>query len=448
MSPARVLLLAALLVTAAPAAAPAQVFVASKPHPQFEIGPLFVRASVSPKLGPVDVDIFWSVVVPANRSVSDAEGLALVWPAALVPDAKRGAGDPELDKYVEARGFIPIESGRVGLAAQNLYKTGPDRVEPIAAGAPYVTYVRETGPLGLTSPATLIRIPWDPRFVNRVYLARLSMKVKGLIKRKPGTWTEHTFWGERHRISLSFNEVRHRAIFPLYFEHRDRIVRLSEDPAQLIVDFSDSPHLKIDEMAPPSARRQLSETREQTDTVSVFVDRSEGLNSQTLSVQFGYFTDLQSWAPVLIPIAFFLAGNVGGVLLRNVAERLNKRWAGRVGVWRKTGEESTRETGVVLDRDRLARITPGTTTYEQVLELLGRTVEERSSLTTPERRTLVYRGRRIVPRRRRVAGLLATVTHWDVEEHEVEIVLEHDVVKDVQAHVRRARHTEPAPATA
>jgi hypothetical protein len=446
VSRARVLLLATLLVAAAPAAARAQVFVASKPHPQFEIGPLFVRASVSPKLGPVDVDIFWSVVVPANRSVADIEGLALVWPAALVPDAKGGPGDPELDKYVEARGFIAIESGRVGLAAQNLYKTGPDRMEPIAAGAPYTTYVRETGPLGLTSPATIIRIPWDPRFANRVYLARLSMKVKGLIKLKPGTWTEHTFWGERHRISLSFNEVRHRAIFPLYFEHRDRIVRLSEDPAQLMVDFSDSPHLKIDEMSPPSARRQLSETREQTDTVSAFIDRSEGLNAQTLSVQFGYFTDLQSWAPVLIPVAFFLAGNIGGVLLRTLAERLNKRWAGRVSVWRKRGEETTRETGVVLDGDRLAGITPGTTTYEQVLELLGRTVEERQSLNAPERRTLVYRGRRIVPRRRRVAGLLATVTHWDVEDHETEIVLEHDVVRDVQAHVRRARLLEPAPA--
>jgi len=447
VSGARLLLLAALFVAVAPAVAPAQIFVASKPHPQFEVGPLFVRASVSPKLGPVDVDIFWSVVVPANRSVADVEGLALVWPAALVPDPKRGPGDPALDKYVEARGFIPIESGRVGLAAQNLYKTGPDRVEPIAAGAPYVTYVRETGPLGLTSPATIIRIPWDPRFVNRVYLARLSMKVKGLIKSKPGTWTEHLLWGERHRISLSFNEVRHRAIFPLYFELRDRIVRLSEDPAQLMVDFSDSPHLKIDEMAPPSARRQLSETRDQTDTVSVFIDRSEGLNSQTLSVQFGYFTDLQSWAPVLIPVAFFLAGNIGGVLLRTLAERLNKRWAGRVGVWRKRGEEVTRETGVVLDHDRLARITPGTTTYEQVLELLGRTVEERVSLNTPERRTLIYRGRRIVPRRRRVVCLLATVTHWDVEDHETEIVVEHDVVRDVQAHVRRSRLTQPAPVT-
>jgi len=279
-----------------------------------------------------------------------------------------------------------------------------------------------------------------------VYLARLSMKVKGLVKRKPSTWLERTFWGERHRISLSFNEVRHRAIFPLYFEHRDRIVRLSEDPAQLMVDFADSPHLKIDEMSPPSARRQLSETREQTETVSVFIDRTEGLNAQTLSVQFGYFTDLQSWAPVLIPIAFFLAGNVGGVLLRTVAERLNKRWAGRVGFWTRRGEQPTRETGVVLDRDRLARITPGATTYEQVLELLGHTVEERQSLNVPERRTLIYRGKRIVPRRRRLAGLLATVTHWDVEEHEVEIVLEHDLVRDVEAHVRRARHMHPAPA--
>jgi hypothetical protein len=439
-------LLVALLVIAAPEAARAQVFVASKPHPQFEIGPLFVRASVSPGLGPVDVDIFWSVVVPANRSVADVEGLALVWPAALVPDPQRGPGDPELEKYVEARGFIAIESGRVGVAAQNLYKTGPDRVEPIAAGAPYVTFVRETGPLGLTSPATIIRIPWDPRFANRVYLARLSMTVNGMIKPKPGTWMEHTFWGERHRISVSFNEVRHRAIFPLYFEHRDRIVRLSEDPAQLMVDFADSPHLKIDEMSPPSARRQLSETREQTETVSVFIDRTEGLNAQTLSVQFGYFTNLQSWAPVLIPIAFFLAGNIGGVLLRTVAERLNKRWAGRVSFWTRRGEEPPRETGVVLDRDRLARIAPGATTYEQVLELLGRTVEERQSLNAPERRILIYRGKRIVPRRRRVAGLLATVTHWDVEEHEVEIVLEHDVVRDVDAHVRRARHMQPAPA--
>jgi len=38
------------------------------------------------------------------------------------------------------------------------------------------------------------------------------------------------------------------------------------------------------------------------------------------------------------------------------------------------------------------------------------------------------------------------VTHWDVEEHETEITLEHGVVRGVQANVRRARHLEPAAA--
>src|SRR5262249_60274346 len=140
-------------------------------------------------------------------------------------------------------------------------------------------------------------------------------------------------------------------------------------PAQLMVDFADSPHLKIDDMAPPSARRQLSETREQTETVSDFIDRAEALNAQALSVQFGYFTNLQSWAPVLIPVGFFLAGNVGGVLLRTIAERLSKRWAGRVGFWTTRGQEPTQEPGVVLDRDRLARSTPRASTYGQGLEL-------------------------------------------------------------------------------
>ena len=90
VSRVRLVLAAVLLVAAAPAVASAQVFVASKPHPPFEIGPLFVRASVSPKLGPVDIDIFWSLAVPSNRSVAELEpDLWLVWPAALVPPAAR-----------------------------------------------------------------------------------------------------------------------------------------------------------------------------------------------------------------------------------------------------------------------------------------------------------------------------------------------------------------------
>ncbi len=446
----RLLALAAFLwVLALPAAAPAQVFVASQPQPPFEIGPLFVRASVTPELGPLDVNVIWSVVVPPGRSAGSAEqDLYLLWPSALVGDPKLGPADPALDKYITQRGFTVTGSGRLTYTAQNLYRTGADRAEPVRGGAPFVSFVRQdTGPLGNTTPASFIRIPWDPRALNRAYLMRLNMKASGVIRPKSGTWLEHSLWGNRYRLQVSFNEVRQRSLFRLYLEHRDRVVKLSEDPAQLIVDFAENDRLKIDELAPASASRQPSETRAKTERVSLFLDRSEGLVPQVLMVQFGYFSGLQSWAPVLIPVAIFAAGNVGGVLLRNIAERVSKRWAGRVGFWRQRPDETIRQTGVVLDRETLAQITPRTTTYEQVLQLCGRTVEERQMLNAPERRTLIYRGKRIVPRRRRVAGLLAAVTHWDVEEHETEIMLEHDIVRDVQAHVRRARHLEPAAAT-
>lgn len=448
MRRARLAIAGVLALIVAPAVTHAQVFLASRPNPPFEIGPLFVRATVTPALGALDVNVIWSVVLPPARSAAGVDqDLYLMWPGALMTDDKLGKGDPALATYIAQRGFTVTGSGRLALTAQNLYRTGPDRAEPISGGAPFVTFVRQdTGPLGGTSPASFIRIPWDPRALNRAYLMRLTMKAQGLVRPKPATWLEQTLWGQRYRLQLSFNEVRQRALFRLYLEHRDRVVRLSEDPAQLLVDFAENDRLKIDELAPASANRQPSETRAKSERVSLFLDRSEGLVPQVLMVQFGYFSGLQAWAPVLIPLAIFAAGNVGGVLLRTIAERVGKRWFGRVGFWRRREEEVTRETGVVLDRDTLAKIVPGTTTYEQVLLLCGRSVEERETLNAPERRTLIYRGRRIVPRRRRVVGLFAAVTHWDVEEHETEIVLERGVVRDLQAHVRRARHLEPAPA--
>jgi hypothetical protein len=442
----RALLAVALLMVATPAAA--QVFVGAASRPQFEIGPLFVRANVTPALDTIVVDITWSVAVAGGRSLAGVEqDILLLWPSAVGGDAKLGPPEPDLEKFVQARGLDAIDSGRVAYAARNLYAPGAAGArpwDPIAGGAPFVTFVRSGG-MGLTSPASLIRIPWDPRMLNRAFLMRLTFPTKGLLKDKPSTWTERTLWGPRHRLTLSFNEVRHRAIFPLYFEQRDRVVRLSEDPAQLLMDFADSPHLKIDEMVPAGARRQLSETRDQTDTVSLYLDRSEGLTPQVLNVQFGYFTGLQSWGPVLIPLAIFVAGNVGGVLIRNVAERLSKRWSGRLRFWRKAEQPPTRERGVVLDRDTLSRISPGVTTHREVLDLAGHDVEERQSLTEPTARTLVYRGRRIVPHQKRLAGVLATVTHWDVEDHEVEIVVERDLVRDVKANVRRSRFTGAEP---
>jgi hypothetical protein len=129
------------------------------------------------------------------------------------------------------------------------------------------------------------------------------------------------------------------------------------------------------------------------------------------------------------------------VLVRNVAERLSKRWMGRVLFWRTS--EPVRQQGTVLDPATLQQIVPGVTTVEEVRRLCGPDAEEQSRLTSPERRRLVYRGRRVVPRRRRALGWLATVAHWDVERHEVEIELERDVVRDVQARVTRSRLSSP-----
>ena len=51
-----------------------------------------------------------------------------------------------------------------------------------------------------------------------------------------------------------------------------------------------------------------------------------------------------------------------------------------------------------------------------------------------------------MPGHRRALGFLTAVGHWDAEEHEVTIDLERDVVRDVQARVRRSRVSAPEPA--
>ena len=69
----------------------------------------------------------------------------------------------------------------------------------------------------------------------------------------------------------------------------------------------------------------------------------------------------------------------------------------------------------------------------------GPGAEDVERLASPGGRTPVYRGRRVVPQRRRTFGWLTTVSRWDVEHHEVQIDLEGDVVADVRAQVRRSR---------
>ena len=64
------------------------------------------------------------------------------------------------------------------------------------------------------------------------------------------------------------------------------------------------------------------------------------------------------------------------------------------------------------------------------------------SLPAGQTRAVVYRERRVIPRRGWSLGWIATVRYWEVEDHEVEISFERDRVRDVQARVRRARRRQ------
>jgi hypothetical protein len=435
------------MAVAMPGTVQGQVFLASRPNPEFTIGPLFVRATVIPETETVTLDVLWSLAIPPNISGAAIEqDLYLLWPNAVDGGSTGGQPDPALAAYVKSRGFTPIAEGRLPLLAKSLYRIGEELPpEPVKNGAPFVTFVRQGGPLGLTAPVTYVRIPWTPLLANRTWQMNLRMELTDLMKRRKATWIEDLFWGPQHTIALTFNDVRPRALFPLYFERRDRVVRLADDPSQLLVNLRDADHLKIHEFYPGSARRRLSETLDSTEEITLFLDSSEGISPQVLTVQFGYFRGLRSWAPVLIPIAFFALGNLAMPIFMMLVRRASAALAGRVQFGPGSAE---RETGVVLSRETLARIVPGQTTGEQVLRSCGPEAEEHEQLTAPGRRTLIYRGRRVVPQGRRRLGWLATVRRWSIEQHEVAITLERDVVTDVQARVRRSPLASPETAPA
>jgi hypothetical protein len=436
--------LAAVLVTAPASVAQAQLFVGSRPNPQLTVGPLFVTATVTPKLD-VTVDVLWSLSVPPDRSAAQLEQtIALLWPGEIVPDPAAGKADPAVNRYVEERGFTVIEDGRIALLARSAYQLESDAPpERIAGGAAFVTFVRQGGALGLTAPATYIRMPWHPKMTNRAWLMNLRFATRGLVKPKPATWLESTFWGDRYRLELGFNDVRSRALFPLYFENRDRVLRLADDPSQLVMLFPEADRLKVDDIAPATAARRRHESLERTEVVSRFLDTGEGIVPQTLTVQFGYFAGLQWWAPILIPALFFVLGNALRPGIAALAARLGRLFASRLHFGPTSADSVPRQTGTVLSRDQLARLVPGETTRAQVLAVCGSGAEEIEQLDAPDRRALIYRGRRVIPRHRRRFGWVSTVAAWDVEEHEVEIVLERDVVQNVQARVRRTPRRDP-----
>jgi hypothetical protein len=440
-------LLAVCLVLVAPAPACAQVFLASRPEPSFTIGPLMIRAHVGEGVSAVTINVLWSLVIPASARAADIpQDLYLLWPGDVEGDANLGKPDLALARYVQEQGFAVIGEGRLGLFAQSPSgSSGGSRAEPQPGGAPFVVFVQENGALGLSPPATFVRIPWTGRLGDRGWLMELRMTSRGLIKQRKATWAERLFLGGRYQLNMSYNEVRDRPLFPMYFAHRDRVVRLADAPAELVVSFAQSDRLKIDEVFPPTSLRRLSETEETTEVVSLFLDKTEGLTPQHLAVQFGYFSKVQAWALFLVPALFFALGQAVGPALGRTAVRLVNAAGARVRLGRWHEIPRPRQSGVILGRDVLRRIVPGETTRDEVIRLCGTDMEQFEQFPVPEQRTLVYRGRRVVPKTRRVFAWVSTVEHWEAEDHEVRIELERDVVRDVKAQIRSYRVTSQEP---
>jgi hypothetical protein len=434
--------LAGALAFASPGAA--QVFLASEPHPEFAIGPLFIVGILGPALNPITVSISWSTVIPPTSAPDAArQDLYLFWPAEVASSTAPGQADPALARELSTRGFTILSEGRLTLRKRDRAKLGTVAdSDPVPAVASYATFFKRGTNPAQSGIGTFIKIPWTPEFADPLALANLTMSVRDMIAPKPASWVEELFWGRRWVLALSSGNVGSLALYSMYFEHRDRVVRLAPDVSLLLANFTDADHLRIEEISPATATRRGSRVRAGSEVVSLTLTPNEGVVPQVLKVQFSYFAGRIAWRPILVSAALLLLGNIAGVLM--FSQQFGGVLRRRLHVGRARGEAAARHTGVVLPPETLAAIRPGESTYEDVVTLCGRPEEETEELGSAPRRSLVYRGRRTIPERRLNLGWVATVNGWNAEEHEVVITLEGDRVREVRSRIRRTRATSGA----
>jgi hypothetical protein len=442
----RAVALGLLLLGLGPAAAAAQVFIASKPHPDFWIAPLLITANVEPKdvsghPGALMLQVSFSIAPPPARDPAEiAQDIFLLWPGQLVGTDGADGADPALKHQVESAGFKVLVHGHVAFSARSRASMGTGAG---AAGrrdlgqAPFVTFARPEGLARGAKPVSFIRIPWKPEMASLDWVPRLELAAKGQITDRRVSWLEEAFWGRRNIITLSFGDVGYSSLYPFYFGNRDRVVPLAPDFSRLAVNFAQANHLKIDELVPMTASRRMSETRENTETFSIPLLAADGIVPQVLKIQFVYFRGRLPWRPILLSALLLGLGNLTGPIVGNLLRRAARTLRERVHVGR--GEASRKATGQVPSAEALARIRTGEATYDDVVRMVGSEPEEEQRLPTGEIRAVIYRGQRLVPHHGRRFGWFSTVSHWDVEQQEVQIDFEGERVRDIQARIRRTR---------
>jgi len=421
---------------AAPSGVRAQVFIATSPRSDIAVGPLFVAATAPADFSaPVQISVAWNVVSGDSRRPY-ADTLALLWPTEIAGPTTLGTADPALVNYVESRGFTSTGAGRLALRVRSQSQLGlPTPADDLPATASYVTFVRRDAPPQAGTGA-LVWIPPTAALGDARSVLNLTFPVRGMIGPKPATWLEDVFWGRRNALTLSWGDVGSIAFYPLYHEHRDRILPLAREYSRLIVSFPDAGHLRIESIEPPAAARRGSRLREATETVALPLNTVDAV-PQSLNIQYAYYRGVYAWRPILISLGLLVLGNLAGLFM--ISGRLVTLVRARL---RLSGRARSHESAT-LTPERLAQLRPGESTYGDVIRLFGPPSELRHRVGDNGRRTLVYRSTRRDPQRGLRVGPLATVRHWDIERYEADIELEGERVHDVSVRVRRLRASSP-----
>jgi hypothetical protein len=377
------------LIGALPSVASAQIFLASKPHPDFAVGPLFVIANVRPDLS-VTVNLSFSLTLRQGAARSDMEqDLFLLWPAEVSEPTAPGPADPTLARDLHD-GLMVLNSGRLVLRSRDRTLVGTGQLgEELPEVASYVTVTRR-GPLGSQiNPVTYIKIPWTPKLADPLIVTTLVMPMRGLVTPKPASWVAETFWGRRWILTIGFGDLGSPVmpLYSIYFEHRDRVVRLAREFSQAIATFSDSDHLLIDGIEPPAATRRPSRVRAGSEVVALSLTPMEGIAPQNVQVQFSYFSGRIAWRPILVSLALLLLTNVAGAIM------FGREMFGVVRARRRARAAAGRLRAEWLTGDAQATALVGNATYDDVVARWGPPDEHRERLSTPGRRTMVYRAR-------------------------------------------------------
>jgi hypothetical protein len=374
---------------AAPAPGHAQVFLASRPHPDFTIGPLFVVASVSPGVAHVTVNLSWSLTTGPVTSKDIGQDLYLLWPAEVLESTAPGPAEPQLVREVERRGLSVVSSGRLLLRTRDRMQLGTAALgEPLSVSPSYVNFTRPGTQAGVV---TYIKIPWTPALADQLSIVTLVLPLRGLVVPKAGTWLEDLFWGGRQVVTTGFGDLGPPVLglFALYYERRDHIVHLARDYSLVIANFGDSDHLKIEEISPPTAVRRQSRVRAGGEVVALTLLPSQDVATQSLRVQYHYFGGRINWRPIVISALILLVTNFAGVLMFSL--EINRRVRRRRRARRRFVAAATSADGGVPSRESLINLIPAGTRYDEVVARFGRPDEEHERVTPPGRRTIIYR---------------------------------------------------------